>query len=291
MPACHLSKLVAQSSGLFLDIALFLQPDDCMLLSSTARAFRSILSSEYLWRHFANSIPGFRGTDSNRLDHLRQLFVMTSRQFFETFRRIQFPLLGWFRLKHSPGPLNGGLYCVRLVQKKRLGLTSQSQELVCQRADCRGSLTNDSYSITYDPAQKVIVSRKGLFRYKLRFDSGISMFSGNGLCIELEPLPPLLPPIGTDSGAYLLHKSQIDTCLGLFTAPYGSHGIEILHLSIGKTVDMDTNTDNGIGIKVEDMELRALKVSGDPNVPAGQLSFVINLSTLSNTIMETMNDR
>ncbi|GFO07016.1 hypothetical protein PoB_003352100 [Plakobranchus ocellatus] len=50
--------------------------------------------------------------------------------------------------------------------------------------------------------------------------------------------------------------------LGLYTGDYGSHGVEILHLSISAE-----NPNHLIG----------LKITGDPNVPAGNASLIVHL--------------
>lgn len=118
-------------------------------------------------------------------------------------------------------------------------------------------------------------------------------------------------------------------CVGLFTAPYGSHGIEILHLSLhpspgiipscikpntsavelfthfnnyltaGNGIGMSSSSNsNSIGVDGSSMrqvhqglELRGLKVSGDPNVPAGKLSFIVNLSNVVDIDTEMANDQ
>lgn len=62
-------------------------------------------------------------------------------------------------------------------------------------------------------------------------------------------------------------------CLGLFIAPYGSHGLEILHISFHGAEDHG-NPNFG------NVQLQGLKISGDPNVPAGQLSFCVDITNV-----------
>jgi hypothetical protein len=60
-------------------------------------------------------------------------------------------------------------------------------------------------------------------------------------------------------------------CVGIFTAIYGPHGCEILHLSVEEFAG-----DGAEG--PARLELKALKATGDRNVPAGNYSFIIDLS-------------
>jgi hypothetical protein len=69
----------------------------------------------------------------------------------------------------------------------------------------------------------------------------------------------------------------ISRITGLFTAPYGSHGNELLHISL---------TENEARISEENSDVNeepyyvvdGLKVTGDPNVPAAQLSFTVDVT-------------
>lgn len=65
-------------------------------------------------------------------------------------------------------------------------------------------------------------------------------------------------------------------CLGLFIAPYGSHGLEILHISFHGAEEHSNHNSHNFG----NVQLQGLKISGDPNVPAGQLSFCIDITNV-----------
>lgn len=82
--------------------------------------------------------------------------------------------------------------------------------------------------------------------------------------------------------------SRVYSCLGFCTGVYGPHGREILYLSIkeaASSVHGDSAAEN-----TSRLELSALKITGDPNVPAGNLSFVINLSERMNIAEEMERD-
>ena len=69
----------------------------------------------------------------------------------------------------------------------------------------------------------------------------------------------------------------LNGCLGLMHSFYGSHGSEILHISIhDRSVSSLALKDNG-DIHFGNIQLMGMKVTGDPNVPAGNFSFVVNL--------------
>lgn len=78
------------------------------------------------------------------------------------------------------------------------------------------------------------------------------------------------------------YQSFLD-CVGLFTSRYGSHGNEILHLSL-HTPDDSTfirfPNNNNSTPSLDSLQLQGLKITGDKNVPAGNLSFVIDLSSI-----------
>ncbi|GFR69771.1 F-box only protein 31 [Elysia marginata] len=79
-----------------------------------------------------------------------------------------------------------------------------------------------------------------------------------------------------DDGGVIVDEGDQAKCpvqLGLYTGDYGSHGVEILHLSL--------STDNS-------NNLLGLKVTGDPNVPAGYSSLTIHLDK---PIMLTLADQ
>ncbi|KAK2080481.1 hypothetical protein QBZ16_000334 [Prototheca wickerhamii] len=78
--------------------------------------------------------------------------------------------------------------------------------------------------------------------------------------------PESLLPAGADipPGLKLLAEVQ-----GLVTGEYATHGTEVLSLSLGIGDDTDS-------MPLAGLRLEALKLIGDPNVPGGRLSFVVD---------------
>lgn len=74
------------------------------------------------------------------------------------------------------------------------------------------------------------------------------------LSVPLSLLPPHCPPPGT------------------YTGVYGGHGIEILKVELLRAEDSGP-----LGCGLGGVRLHGLKVIGDPNVPAGQTSFIVEV--------------
>jgi len=242
-----LTNLLRQTPALVLEIATYLEPEECKLLSATAKAYHISLANEYLWKHFSSQgIRGFRKSwNINQLNTLRHLVGIPSfREFYEMFRKIEFGAVGWFRLlcDHRHADWNGGLYCVKVV----------GQELVCMRVNQYGNTVVDasSFKFSYDEASRSIMATSNTYdvKYDVEFNSGIEMrkSSTTSQCrkhdatntlpqqhnrdLTLIPLPSLFnfrQPILNQRWLPFIEK-----CLGLFTAPYGSHGVEIVHVSL-----------------------------------------------------------
>ncbi|CAM9991222.1 unnamed protein product, partial [Laminaria digitata] len=74
---------------------------------------------------------------------------------------------------------------------------------------------------------------------------------------------------------------------GLWSAPYGSHGLEIIQLSL----DPCSAAGGGGGDALLPPQLLGVKVTGDANVPAGKTSFAIDLETQCDVDAELEADR
>jgi hypothetical protein len=80
--------------------------------------------------------------------------------------------------------------------------------------------------------------------------------------------------------------TALDHVLGMAYSAYGSHGQEILQISlqdrsISSFAIQDRPADvseEGLPLRFGELQLIGLKVTGDPNIPAGNVSFVIDLT-------------
>jgi hypothetical protein len=68
--------------------------------------------------------------------------------------------------------------------------------------------------------------------------------------------------------------ARLCSCLGFNTAEYGPHGTEILYLSL---VEGQPISHHGEKVGAARLQLRALKITGDVNVPPRNYSFVIDV--------------
>jgi Cyclin D1 binding domain len=126
--------------------------------------------------------------------------------------------------------------------------------------------TEDGISIIGDDSQQLMVLRR--LDSRLLNTEWVSAASGSASASASDSISTLSTGVPDMAGMPS----------GLFTASYGSHGLEILHLYYSQ------HCAPGAQMPLSDLGeeslpsnfLLGLKVSGDPNVPANQLSFCIN---------------
>ncbi|CAM9631142.1 unnamed protein product [Choristocarpus tenellus] len=129
----------------------------------------------------------------------------------------------------------------------------------------------------------------------------------NGCKRRYVALEPQLPPVAP--------LKSVSDLSGLWSAPYGSHGLEILHVMVDPCIQEEgtgngdtsntVSTSSGCITKTGDCycksnsnnstchpyrQLSGNKIIGDSNVPAGKLSFVINLDDQYDPVVELEND-
>lgn len=201
---------------------------------------------------------------------------------------LSFNLIGCFRVLPPAQclTLNGGLYLSNICDDR----------LIFYKISPDGNVINDedsTFIISFDANCGCLIasfpdsgSPKNL---KILLDSSLtlsthptsnsyfasisSLFFRESIVTKLKPTPPLFP-----SSLSLTNPTQnfvprnLSQSTGFFVAPYGPHGLEILyvHLSIDDAHNHLYDSDC-----VANIQLKGLKVTGDPNVPADQLSFKI----------------
>ena len=314
---CFLVELAKYSSDSFFDILKFLDPVECCILGLGCRTIHRLTEDERVWRHYCLMIRGFQAEKFQSLPFLK---LLKSSVGFPTFkvlyvqlRSLAFSLIGTFRLMppFSTLSLNGGLYCGRFVDNK----------LLFHMVNTAGNSVNDgnSFFIRYDATRKSLVASPCLsgpgFEMMIKLDTQINISnfeetvpnggSAGGLLemngtrrpptesvkTILKAMPSCCSPAVVPSTCEL---RTLFFCVGLFVAPYGAHGLEILHISLQKSekeVNMDSTTmgthnQNERGSfggsfgNFGNFMLQGLKISGDPNVPAGELSFCVDMSNI-----------
>lgn len=280
--------LLNRSTDSFIEFLLFLPPEDCCQLSLTCKALTTNMMEEKIWWNFCRyRIPGLQldqtATGDQDLETMRQLFHFPSyRQFYTTLYRLQVFPFGWFHLiPFSQQMCYGGLYHIIV----------QEGEIRCLFADDRGEYITDNRSlrIFYSNEKRRLVAENWTHQ-----ESFIVLVNSDAISFILQPkshqtplvapnnaliLQPLPPLLGLNIQQHWSEFETLATSLGLFAARYGSHGSEILHLSLHSRDDVrGLSTDKNIDFG--DIQLQGLKVTGDPNVPANQLSFCISMQSL-----------
>jgi hypothetical protein len=140
----------------------------------------------------------------------------------------------------------------------------------------------------YDKAQHSLISKSlsGSRKYYTTFSRTVNFLNSiSRQSVVMKPLPPILSP--SIAGNENVWESFV-SCLGLFTSRYGSHGLEILHLSLHSTTDASAlQFDN---FQFSGLQLQGLKITGDRNVPAGEFSFCIDIMNTVELTQPLMQD-
>lgn len=304
---CVLTELVHYSSDSFFDVLNFLTPKECCKLGLSCHSIIRFTEDERVWRHY--SLMYIKGFQAEKFQSLPFLKLLKSAIGFPNFkhlyvmlRSLEFSLIGSFRLMppFSTLNLNGGLYCGRFAESK----------LLFHRVNTAGNTVHDgnSFFIRYVPERKALVASPCLsgpgYEKMIKLDSQINIIpiEEGQMIIDNEcnsvsrskEITILKSIPSCCSSAVSLPRCEIRmllSCLGLFVAPYGEHGLEILHISIhqdGKNPSMqqfNNLEDNEMQIDRVDSSqgnimLQGLKISGDPNVPAGELSFYVDMNNM-----------
>jgi hypothetical protein len=275
-----LFALMDASYDSLLEVLFFLSLEECTSLGFVCKDFQNVISDENIWRfHCYFRLPAFISYQLNLrfriMNQLKELLdVPNYRHFFSVFRKLGFNLLGWLRrtsLIQGSHPNLGGLYFICLAGN-RLYIGKLGAQL---DEDFRAMLV-------YEPTIRKImfISPSGDSINLKLLEDRLQLSDASGVpCMELRPLPPRVPSHsdGCDDSSSCCPcqvADELSNCFGLFTAPYGSHGTEILHLSLHSSSAL-----RHVELDFGRLQLQGLKVTGDPNVPAAQLSFCINLQS------------
>jgi hypothetical protein len=282
------------SADSIFEISGFLTGEECCRFSMTAKGFKVILDSEKIWDFYIlYRIRGFSNTEFQRsfesVGFLKKILgYRGSKEFYVSFRKLEFNILGWFRaLPSFHGNVNGGLYCGRVVEG----------EFLYQLVNTSGDIVGNSFSfkIRYDKGLNSLVAKSfgaegKTYLVELGREINFIEFQKSS-CSKLIPIetPSILSlsdtPTRSDSWSVANKSFSVDCCSGLHISSYGSHGLEIIHISLLDESDNCWLKQIHRGCTRYEfgaLQLHGLKVTGDPNVPAGNVSFCINMSVSFN---------
>lgn len=186
----------------------------------------------------------------------RSLSLPDAFRLFQVFHSLSGPIEGlWMML----GNKKGGLYSIHLTEQ-------DGYQMFCRHGG--GGVASISFNrsrnclvATYlnssDISQDVYLRQDRLIMTKL----GSVMYVFCSL-----PQPPVTDRVCLG----------ISGLCGLYTACYGPHGAEIISVSTNRINSCIKNTAEEIFSLCGPSVLYGLKVTGDPNVPAAELSFIVN---------------
>lgn len=297
-------KVLRCSTDSIYEIAGFLTAEECSYFSQTCKSIYVNVESDKIWNFYAlHRIQGFICTEFEKnyrkIDAFKRILGFSnSKDFYVAFRRLQFNLMGWFRaLPPFTFGINGGLYVARIVEG----------EFLFQLVDVMGNIVGNesSFKLRYEKGSRSLVAKSYGAEGKTYFvnlsneiiffgprcmNSPKALTREAAITLSTLPMNPNLDRLlSTVSKPY-----ELASCLGLHTAPYGTHGLEILHLSLHDSSESCwiPNTQLGrVNVSFGSLQLHGLKIKGDPNVPAGQLSFCLNIDSTINPHHMIQSDR
>ena len=264
------------------EIVGFLTIVECCNFSMTGKVFKKILDSEKIWDYFIqNRISGINMDFKN--NHLSinllkdALGYRRAKDFYSSFRRLEFHILGWF---HALPPFNngGGLFRGTYVDN----------ELLYQFVDTDGELVHGkSFKIRYDDDSGNLIaqslSRNGT-TYLVELGKKIIFHSTKSIILHniiFVPIPA--KEVSTNILGNIANRdpdfSILESILGLNTSRFNMGCVlEILNISINDELIRTWMPPTTVPeINFGQLQLHGLKITGDVYVPSGEVSFCINL--------------
>jgi len=278
------ANFLIKDDSLF-NIQRFLTVKEVLRLSETQKAMYEMCKKGFIWKSLIEKdiypIQRVQGEGGDRWIEavMKCTTVSDAKMLYQAFCSLQSPFVGlWRKIPQSfATDYRGGLLSIHVSAKhETLQLVGEVYDVHCkvtleyifaiENNDSRGrgtlQLVTDKDSTT---TSSEIILKDGVLVITGPVDDKTCRF---------RPLPHL-----KQSELLLAQHPNIHflkDCLGLVTAPYGSHGLELLHVSLQRTGE--TFSPDEHPLIDQPLRLEGLKIIGDRNVSAAQLSFVVDLS-------------
>jgi Cyclin D1 binding domain len=286
-------KLVdAQSVWLF-EVICFLDPIDASNYGATCKLARHLLCNNYLWSFFGTRFLASLQSPARAQEFVKEaisaLQFPDPKSLYLCLHKAKGSLIGWYRIvPYREDDLSvrthfcrGGLVCMRLGK-----ITDCSRETVVLeiidptgQSLCRMSITcsGDGQSL------ECRVNKRRLFSLEFCGTGGIKLKGvSQNVNYLLQPLPNNFQKSKSDKSALLRSTicGHVNSITGLFVARYGSHGLELLHISLVENDERVLEGSDSLNSDLKELfyVVNGLKVTGDPNVPAAQLSFTVDVT-------------
>eukprot|EP01036_Dinobryon_divergens_P030679 gene30679-39957_t len=249
----------------------------------TGKAFKKILESEKIWDFFIQYRISAFNTNFYNNSHLSINFLKDvlgyrrAKDFYLSFRRLEFNIIGWFRAL-PPFNTDGGLFRGTYVEN----------ELLYQLVDANGELVHEkSFKIRYDNVSGNLTSQSlsgGGASYIVELGNKIIFHSTSTLpssSISFEPIPA--KEVSTKVMQNAVNREPefliLESILGFHISRYNQGCVlEILNISISnQSISTWIQPITVPAIDFGQLQLHGLKITGDDYVPSGEVSFCINL--------------
>eukprot|EP00596_Hydrurales_sp_CCMP1899_P007069 CAMPEP_0119044378 /NCGR_PEP_ID=MMETSP1177-20130426/31024_1 /TAXON_ID=2985 /ORGANISM="Ochromonas sp, Strain CCMP1899" /LENGTH=380 /DNA_ID=CAMNT_0007014419 /DNA_START=83 /DNA_END=1222 /DNA_ORIENTATION=+ len=290
----HAALANAESEWLF-EIVYFLSPGEALNYGTTCKLARRLVCHNYLWDYYSTKFLSGIHSPERKKEFVQEAVLTLNfpspKSLYSCLSKAKNSLIGWYRIvpcsqkdlpeEQIPSP-RGGLVCLRL---NKLNNGCPAEVITLEIIEPSGRALCQMKVAYSEGRQKLTcyMERKELFVLKFGQQGGIKMeaISRNSNFL-LQPLPHNFERSKTKlclstQGAVLKNVSSI---IGLFVAPYGSHGLELIHISL---IENDKRVLEAIDMQSSESNkpfyvINGLKVTGDANVPAAQLSFTVDVT-------------
>eukprot|EP01038_Epipyxis_sp_PR26KG_P013459 gene13459-18055_t len=299
------------------EIFYFLGARECSKLCLVSKWLKDYIEDEVIWNRFTSQdILSLETESEYGIEGMRVLLGFPSyKVLYGNLWKLNINLIGCHRLMPPYIQLNGGFYISSVLNNL----------LVFRMADHHGKIIENDYGFTvyFDNRRKKLIGKSIISgtEHLITFDTRYGMilseltFGYDGQrefyfvslpSIIIQSLPTLFnPPSLNPTNAVMNFDnsissleigqssiiSKLEYCLGLYRATYGSHGLEIIHMSLHSSVSQYfLHQHIASEVNFGDIQLHGLKITGDPNIPASKISFCIDINAVQNIAFLLEND-
>lgn len=285
------------------EIIHFLNPVDAVHFAASTKRIRTLVADQRLWLSYGSkllaNVQSPNRTERYVLEAMLSLNFPDPRSLCQCLHRSKASLIGWYMIIPSNGDSNnpgnhnqscGGLVCIRLNTLRGYSEKVITIEVMEASGECVSSM-KIRYSQHYERLLCYLhgndealfsleFSNRGDIELKpLHQNAGTNVPNNSYF---LQQLPNKFLPMKKKDVDLTYYRSNvlenIDRITGLFVAPFGSHGLELLHISLVENEGRISEDSTSMGDEEPYYVIDGLKITGDPNVPAAQLSFTVDVT-------------
>jgi hypothetical protein len=297
-------KMMDLASETVVEIIYFLYPAEAATYGVSCKAARTLVNDHHLWNFYGTKILANIQSPIRTQEYVQEAILLlqfpTSKSLYLCMQSAKRSLIGWYMIvpsqeeNSSSGNNNqscGGLVCIQLntfhgqrvvtlevieasgecISTMKIRYSNDHKKLICYLDDEDDGL----FSFEFGP--------RGEIELQCLPDKNEMSYNNNDKSnYFLQPLPQNFQRSKRKDSDYSSNRNEvlndIGRIAGLFTAPYGSHGNELLHISLTENEGRISEDNSDVNDDEPYYVVDGLKVTGDPNVPAAQLSFTVDVT-------------